>query len=114
MDRELIKRDHLGRPLDQGFTDKPILCEIEGRKVYPGSVLYITWGDNKGQQFVPDRISGGLLAAGQYGCLPSNLSWSKPTEMLICPFCKDIDFDAKGLKIHFLMGWCEEYNKVDI
>lgn len=34
-------------------------------------------------------------------------------EMLTCPFCKEQDFDAIGLKQHLLVGWCEAFNKVE-
>lgn len=33
----------------------------------------------------------------------------KNTEYIICPFCKEGDFDLVGLKMHIERGWCEEY-----
>lgn len=30
---------------------------------------------------------------------------------VICPFCKEKDFDLFGLKIHFLNGWCEVFER---
>ena len=35
-------------------------------------------------------------------------------EALTCPFCKETDFDAIGLKMHFERGWCEEYNNIEL
>lgn len=32
---------------------------------------------------------------------------------LVCPFCKDVDFDAAGLKNHLQLGDCDVYNRVD-
>jgi hypothetical protein len=29
---------------------------------------------------------------------------------IICPFCHEKDFDLIGLKYHFEMGYCKEYN----
>jgi len=29
---------------------------------------------------------------------------------VICPFCGDDDFNAIGLKRHFLSRWCEVFN----
>jgi hypothetical protein len=29
---------------------------------------------------------------------------------IICPFCKEKDFDLIGLKYHFEMGYCTVYN----
>jgi hypothetical protein len=31
---------------------------------------------------------------------------------LTCPFCNDDDFDAIGLKIHLIRGWCDAFEKV--
>jgi hypothetical protein len=31
--------------------------------------------------------------------------------MLTCPFCREIDFDAIGLKNHFVQGHCAVYNE---
>ena len=30
---------------------------------------------------------------------------------IICPFCKQEDFDLEGLKMHLEMGWCEVFNE---
>jgi len=30
---------------------------------------------------------------------------------IICPFCKEGDFDLIGLKYHYQMGHCEKYNE---
>ncbi len=35
----------------------------------------------------------------------------KSKELLQCPFCKEIDYDMKGLKLH-LEYFCEVYGKV--
>lgn len=29
---------------------------------------------------------------------------------LTCPFCSEAEFDAIGLKRHFLLGWCDVFN----
>ena len=41
---------------------------------------------------------------------------TKPTEdcahgidTVVCPFCKEDDFDLIGLKMHLGNGWCEKY-----
>ena len=31
---------------------------------------------------------------------------------LVCPFCKEGEFDVIGLKAHLLNGWCEKFNNV--
>jgi hypothetical protein len=31
---------------------------------------------------------------------------------LICPFCRDTDFDDTGLKVHLTEGYCEVFNAV--
>jgi hypothetical protein len=31
---------------------------------------------------------------------------------IICPFCKDSDFDEIGLKMHVVLGQCEKYNAI--
>jgi len=33
---------------------------------------------------------------------------------IICPFCQAKDFDLIGLKIHFVRGHCEAYNKTEL
>ena len=35
-------------------------------------------------------------------------------EMLTCPFCRDTDFDAVGLKRHFLLGHCDEFENTSM
>jgi hypothetical protein len=57
---------------------KPVLCIIEEREVHAGDLLYITWGDNTGSVFIPDRVIGSMLASGRMGCLIKNLSWTNP------------------------------------
>ena len=32
---------------------------------------------------------------------------------IICPFCKEGDFDLAGLKNHYLRGWCDIWNKTE-
>jgi hypothetical protein len=32
-----------------------------------------------------------------------------PSEELTCPFCNETEFDALGLKVHFIKGHCEPY-----
>lgn len=34
-------------------------------------------------------------------------------EYMVCPFCKDTDFDMVGLKIHLLSGYCEIFDLVE-
>ena len=34
-------------------------------------------------------------------------------EDLQCPFCKETEFDAIGLKQHLINGWCESFVKVE-
>ena len=34
-------------------------------------------------------------------------------EYIICPFCKETDFDLIGLKSHLLHGDCEIFNKTE-
>lgn len=34
-------------------------------------------------------------------------------EQLTCPFCKEDDFDAIGLKLHLLRGWCSVFEDTD-
>lgn len=31
----------------------------------------------------------------------------------VCPFCGDSDFDLIGLKLHFLLGFCEVWNATE-
>jgi len=31
---------------------------------------------------------------------------------IVCPFCREKDFDLEGLKTHLVHGDCEVYNKV--
>lgn len=33
---------------------------------------------------------------------------------LICPFCREEDFDGIGLKRHLLSGWCEKFDEVPL
>lgn len=33
-------------------------------------------------------------------------------ESMSCPFCKQADFDAIGLKVHIARGWCDAYEAV--
>lgn len=35
-------------------------------------------------------------------------------EELTCPFCKETEFDAPGLKMHLLRGYCDAFEKVDV
>ena len=35
-------------------------------------------------------------------------------EYLVCPFCKELDFDMEGLKSHLEHGDCEIYNSLNI
>lgn len=30
-------------------------------------------------------------------------------DTVVCPFCKEDDFDLIGLKMHLVNGWCEKY-----
>lgn len=30
-----------------------------------------------------------------------------------CPYCSEPDFDAVGLKLHFLRGHCDVFNETD-
>ena len=34
-------------------------------------------------------------------------------KIFTCPFCQETDFDAIGLKMHFLRGWCDTFNLDD-
>lgn len=34
-------------------------------------------------------------------------------EYVICPFCKEGDFDLQGLKYHFLMGYCVQFEETE-
>ena len=36
----------------------------------------------------------------------------KPPRLKRCPFCGEKDFDRLGLKIHFIRGYCDEYEKL--
>ena len=36
------------------------------------------------------------------------------TSFVVCPFCKDRDFDMIGLKGHLEYGDCEVFEKVEI
>ena len=31
-----------------------------------------------------------------------------------CPFCGEEDYDLIGLKMHFLNGWCDEFNDLKL
>jgi hypothetical protein len=33
---------------------------------------------------------------------------------LICPFCKESDFDGHGLKFHLLAGHCLPFNSINL
>lgn len=33
---------------------------------------------------------------------------------LACPWCKDINFDAVGLKLHIINGHCDEFNELSV
>ena len=35
-------------------------------------------------------------------------------ELLCCPFCKEKDFDAIGLKSHLLSGDCKLFNETEV
>jgi hypothetical protein len=35
---------------------------------------------------------------------------TKSLSAVVCPFCKEGDFDLIGLKSHFMRGWCEVFN----
>ena len=36
------------------------------------------------------------------------------SEYVVCPFCKEKDFDLQGLKSHLEHGDCETYNTLNI
>jgi len=52
------------------------------------------------------------------------MSWYKESEMskdktygyepLTCPFCKEADFDAIGLKNHLISGGCDVFEEVSV
>jgi len=42
-----------------------------------------------------------------------NMPSSETTEYVICPFCKESDFDLIGLKTHLEHGDCEIYNNTE-
>src|SRR5688572_7726939 len=33
---------------------------------------------------------------------------------MTCPFCGEAEFDPVGLKLHFLNGWCDEFEKLAV
>ena len=35
------------------------------------------------------------------------------SEEYICPFCKEADFDAMGLKLHLTRGWCDVFETIE-
>lgn len=37
----------------------------------------------------------------------------KSKEYFQCPFCKELDFDLRGLKTHYERGRCDEYNTTE-
>ena len=39
--------------------------------------------------------------------MPENEHWK--TSDIQCPFCKETDFDLIGLKLHLIMGYCQQF-----
>ena len=35
-------------------------------------------------------------------------------DWLACPWCKDPDFDAVGLKLHIINGHCDVFNELSV
>ena len=34
--------------------------------------------------------------------------------LLVCPWCKEADFDDIGLKLHIINGWCPVFENIDL
>jgi len=56
-------------------------------------------------------VSGYLASESDAASLNQEMIVKEENNYVICPFCKEDDFDLIGLKHHYEQGHCDVYNE---